>query len=89
MTWACFLDALFFGDLVSDAARDEMLDGLAEGAEYGLGLHPGPDFGVGHGGSTRRVFKRSCPKTATQREIIVTVRSAWGSVRHLPAVSDV
>lgn len=48
---AVFLDALLFGDLVSETARDEMLDGLSDGAEYGLGLHPGPDFGVGHGGA--------------------------------------
>ncbi len=46
-----FLDALLFGVLVSGAARDEMLDGLVDGAEYGLGLHLGPDFGVGHSGS--------------------------------------
>lgn len=48
---AAFLDALLFGDLVSDAAREDMVEGLADGAEYGLGLHPGPDFGVGHSGS--------------------------------------
>lgn len=48
---AMIFDALFFGDLVTADSRDAMLSGIEDGAEYGLGLHPGPDFGVGHGGS--------------------------------------
>lgn len=46
-----FLDALFFGELVSPEARDEMVGDVEQGADYGLGIHAGPDFGVGHGGS--------------------------------------
>lgn len=49
---ATFLDALMFDDLVSAESLKWMVLGLEEpGAAYGLGLHAGPDFGVGHGGS--------------------------------------
>lgn len=47
---AGFFDALLFGDLVTEDARREMLGDIAEGGPYGLGLHGGDDFGVGHGG---------------------------------------
>ncbi len=69
---AVFLDALLFGDLVSEPARDEMLDGLADGAEYGLGLHPGPDFGVGHGGSIIG-FNSIAEVDLDTREILIVV----------------
>ena len=48
---AAFFDALFFGDLLTKASIAEMTSGLDDGADYGLGLHTGPDFGVGHGGA--------------------------------------
>lgn len=48
---ARFATALFDGELIGPALVDEMRAPLGEGADYGLGLHPGPDFGVGHGGA--------------------------------------
>lgn len=48
---ATFLDALFFDDLVSAESLEAMTAGLDDDADYGLGLHTGPDFGIGHGGS--------------------------------------
>lgn len=48
---ARFATALFDGELLDAALVDEMRAPLEAGAEYGLGLHPGPDFGVGHGGA--------------------------------------
>jgi len=48
---AVFFDALLVGDLVSEEAREEMLADIESSWRYGLGLHPGDHFGVGHGGA--------------------------------------
>ena len=43
--------ALFAGELIGPEGIAEMRAPLEAGEEYGLGLHAGPDFGVGHGGA--------------------------------------
>lgn len=48
---AAFFDGVFFGDLLAAESVTAMLGEIDAGAEYGLGLHGGADFGVGHGGS--------------------------------------
>ena len=48
---ATFIDAVFVGDFLEPDSVAQMIAGLDAGAEYGLGAHPGPDFGVGHGGA--------------------------------------
>lgn len=48
---ATFLDAVYVtGQLLEAESVAEMTAALDEGEEYGLGTHPGADFGVGHGG---------------------------------------
>ncbi len=47
---ATFLDALLLGDLLTPGSLEAMRGDLDDGAEYGLGLQPGADFGLGHGG---------------------------------------
>lgn len=67
-----FLDALLFGDLISTESREAMLAGLETGGEYGLGIHAGADFGVGHGGSIVG-FNSMAEVDLTTREMVVVV----------------
>ncbi len=69
---AMIFDALFFGDLVSADSRVAMVGGIEEGAEYGLGLHEGPDFGVGHGGSIVG-FNSIAQIDLESRELVIAV----------------
>ncbi len=49
---ALFLDALLLDEeLLSAESLEAMLGDIPDGADYGLGLAPGTDFGVGHDGS--------------------------------------
>ena len=46
-----FATALFDGALLDQELVAAMRQPIDDGAEYGLGLHEGSDFGIGHGGA--------------------------------------
>jgi D-alanyl-D-alanine carboxypeptidase len=48
---ARFITALHQGELISPELVAEMRAPIDNGEEYGLGLHPGPELGLGHGGA--------------------------------------
>ncbi len=48
---AVFATALFDGALLDEELVVAMRQPIDDGAEYGLGLHEGSDFGIGHGGA--------------------------------------
>ena len=49
---AVFLDALLVEErLISSDSLEAMIGNVPAGGDYGLGLAPGTDFGLGHGGS--------------------------------------
>lgn len=72
---ADFLDALVLGDLLSPASLAAMLGDLDDGAEYGLGLHGGADFGVGHGGLIIGFASMAQVDVETSEMLIVVVNN--------------
>lgn len=72
---AQFLDAALTGDLLSVSSQQAMSATILLGGEYGLGLHAGPDFGVGHGGSIIGFNSIAELDIATGEMIVVVVNN--------------
>lgn len=72
---AAIFDGIFLGDLLTPDSLTEMLGQVEDGAEYGLGLHGGSDFGVGHGGSIIGFNSMAQIDRETQELVIAVVNN--------------
>lgn len=73
---AIFLDALLIEDqLLSAESLNAMLGLIPDGADYGLGLAPGTDFGVGHDGSIFGFNSTAQVDAATGEMVILVVNN--------------